>query len=75
MWGIADDDTLIGLADAKSDAEKISEAIKHAPNEVGDSRESSGAVALPKTSSSTFGADRMQKACFMSKCRQKSAKV
>ena len=30
---------------------------------------------VPKTSSSTFGADRMQKACFMSKCRQKSAKV
>ncbi len=28
IWGIADDDTLIGLADAKGDAEKISEAIK-----------------------------------------------
>ncbi len=28
MWGIADDDTLIGLVDAKGDAEKISEAIK-----------------------------------------------
>ena len=28
VWGIADDDTLVGLADAKGDAEKISEAIK-----------------------------------------------
>ena len=28
IWGISDDDTLIGLADAKGDAEKISEAIK-----------------------------------------------
>ena len=28
IWGIAGDDTLIGLADAKGDAEKISEAIK-----------------------------------------------
>lgn len=28
IWGIADDDTLVGLADAKGDAEKISEAIK-----------------------------------------------
>ena len=28
VWGIADDDTLVGLADAKDDAEKISEAIK-----------------------------------------------
>lgn len=28
VWGIADDDTLVGLADAKVDAEKISEAIK-----------------------------------------------
>ena len=28
MWGIADDDMLVGLADAKGDAEKISEAIK-----------------------------------------------
>lgn len=28
VWGIADDDTLVGLADAKSDAEKISETIK-----------------------------------------------
>ena len=28
MWGIADDDALVGLADAKGDAEKISEAIK-----------------------------------------------
>ena len=28
VWGIADDDMLVGLADAKGDAEKISEAIK-----------------------------------------------
>lgn len=28
VWGIADDDTLVGLADAKGDADKISEAIK-----------------------------------------------
>ena len=28
VWGIADDDTLVGLADAKGDSEKISEAIK-----------------------------------------------
>ena len=28
IFGIADDDTLVGLADAKGDAEKISEAIK-----------------------------------------------
>ena len=28
VWGIADDDTLVGLADAKRDAEKISEIIK-----------------------------------------------
>ena len=28
VWGIADDDTLVGLVDAKGDAEKISEAIK-----------------------------------------------
>ena len=28
VWGIADDDTLVGLDDAKGDAEKISEAIK-----------------------------------------------
>ena len=28
VWGIADDDTLVGLADAKGDAEKINEAIK-----------------------------------------------
>jgi ATP-dependent DNA helicase RecG len=28
VWGVADDDTLVGLADAKGDAEKISEAIK-----------------------------------------------
>lgn len=28
IWGIADDDSLVGLADAKGDAEKISEAIK-----------------------------------------------
>ena len=28
VWGIADDDTLVGLADAKGDAEKISETIK-----------------------------------------------
>ena len=28
VWGIDDDDTLVGLADAKGDAEKISEAIK-----------------------------------------------
>ncbi len=28
MWGIADDETVVGLADAKGDAEKISEAIK-----------------------------------------------
>lgn len=28
VWGIADNDTLVGLADAKGDAEKISEAIK-----------------------------------------------
>jgi len=28
IWGISDDDTLVGLPDAKSDAEKISEAIK-----------------------------------------------
>ena len=28
VWGIADDDALVGLADAKGDAEKISEAIK-----------------------------------------------
>jgi len=28
VWGIADDDTLVGLADAKGDAEKISELIK-----------------------------------------------
>ena len=28
VWGIADDDTLVGLTDAKGDAEKISEAIK-----------------------------------------------
>ena len=28
VWGIADDDTLVGLADAKGDAEKISEVIK-----------------------------------------------
>ena len=28
IWGIADDDTLVGVADAKGDAEKISEAIK-----------------------------------------------
>ena len=28
VWGIADDDTMIGLVDAKGDAEKISEAIK-----------------------------------------------
>ena len=28
VWGIADDDTLVGLADAKGDAETISEAIK-----------------------------------------------
>lgn len=28
IWGIADDDTLVGLADAKGDAEKISETIK-----------------------------------------------
>lgn len=28
VWGIADDDTIVGLADAKGDAEKISEAIK-----------------------------------------------
>ena len=26
VWGIADDDTLVGLADAKGDAKKISEA-------------------------------------------------
>jgi predicted HTH transcriptional regulator len=29
IWGIADDDALIGVADAKGDAEKISEAINH----------------------------------------------
>ena len=28
VWGIAADDTLVGLADAKGDSEKISEAIK-----------------------------------------------
>ncbi|MCQ2306772.1 MAG: putative DNA binding domain-containing protein [Bacteroidales bacterium] len=28
VWGIADDGTLVGLADAKDDSEKISEAIK-----------------------------------------------
>ena len=28
VWGITDDDTLVGLSDAKRDAEKISEAIK-----------------------------------------------
>lgn len=28
IWGIADDDTLVGLDDVKGDAEKISEAIK-----------------------------------------------
>lgn len=28
VWGIADDDKLVGLADAKGDAEKISEVIK-----------------------------------------------
>lgn len=28
VWGIADDDTLVGLADAKGDAEKIGETIK-----------------------------------------------
>ncbi|MCQ2316556.1 MAG: putative DNA binding domain-containing protein [Bacteroidales bacterium] len=28
VWGIADDDTLLGLADAKGDSEKISETIK-----------------------------------------------
>ena len=28
VWGIADDDTLVGLTDAKGDAEKISETIK-----------------------------------------------
>ncbi len=28
IWGIADDDTLVGLADAKGDAERISEANK-----------------------------------------------
>ena len=28
VWGIADDDTLVGLADAKGDAERISETIK-----------------------------------------------
>lgn len=28
IWGIADNDTLVGLADAKGDAEKISEAIR-----------------------------------------------
>ena len=28
IWGIADDDTLVGLTDAKGDSEKISEAIK-----------------------------------------------
>ena len=28
VWGIADDDTLVGLTDAKGDSEKISEAIK-----------------------------------------------
>ena len=28
VWGIANDDTLVGLADAKGDAEKISEIIK-----------------------------------------------
>jgi len=28
IWGVADDDSLVGLADAKGDAEKISEAIK-----------------------------------------------
>ena len=28
VWGIADDDTLVGLADAKGDSEKISEVIK-----------------------------------------------
>ena len=27
VWGIADDDSLVGLADAKGDSEKISEAI------------------------------------------------
>ncbi len=28
VWGVADDDTLVGLVDAKGDSEKISEAIK-----------------------------------------------
>lgn len=28
VWGIADDDTIVGLSDAKGDAEKISEIIK-----------------------------------------------
>ena len=28
IWGVADDDTLVGVVDAKGDAEKISEAIK-----------------------------------------------
>lgn len=28
IWGIADDDTLVGLSDAKGDAEKISETVK-----------------------------------------------
>ena len=28
VWGIADDDTLVGLTDAKGDSEKISEAIR-----------------------------------------------
>lgn len=28
IWGISDDNKLVGLADAKGDAEKISECIK-----------------------------------------------
>ena len=32
FFGVADDDTLVGLADAKADSEKISEAISSPPS-------------------------------------------